>query len=303
MKYLVTGGAGFIGSNLVERLLKENHQVIVLDNLSTGSLENLKSSINKITFIQSPVMAVLEKIEIKNLDGIFHLGIPSSTMLYRENHFLIGEAITEFIKILELAKRENCKLIFASSSSIYNGNTPPFKENMPVLVKDFYTEARYPMERLAKLYNDFYGIKSIGLRLFSVFGPHEKAKKEFANLVSQFLWLIQKNESPVIYGDGSQKRDFVYVGDVVRGFQMAMNSKIDWDIFNIGTGQSYTLNELIDILNEILVKNIKPTYIQNPLKNYVEETIADIKKARDMLGFSTQISLKEGIKNLIFLEE
>ena len=138
MKYLIIGGAGFIGSNLAKDLVKDSHKIIVVDNLSTGSLDNLSPIKDKIEFIEAPAMDVLDMESLKGLDGIFHYGIPSTTALYRDNRLLVGEAINEFIKVLELAKRENCKLIWASSSSIYNGNKPPFTENMPVFVCSFY---------------------------------------------------------------------------------------------------------------------------------------------------------------------
>jgi len=298
MKYLVTGGAGFIGSNLVEKLVKEGNEVIVLDNLSTGSLENLSLVKDKIDFIFSPVMKILDIEKIRNLDGIFHLGIPSTTILYRNNPFLVGEAVNEFIKTLELAKKEKCKIVFASSSSVYNGNKIPFEEGLPILIKDFYTEARYLMERLAKLYYDFYEVKSIGFRLFSVYGYHEQAKKDFANLVSQFLWTMKKGQQPIIYGDGNQIRDFIHVEDVVQGLTLGMGCDVECDIFNLGTAKSYSLNELVEILNRILKTNIKPKYEKNPIKNYVENTLADIKKIKEKLGWSPKISLEEGIKLL-----
>lgn len=299
MKYLITGGAGFIGSNLVEDLVHDGHDAVVIDNLSTGSLNNLSEVKNKIKFIEAPCSKVFEIEEIKNLDGIYHYGIPSTTQLYRDNHLLVGEAVNEFIKILELAKREKCKLIYASSSSVYNGNSSPFKEDMPVMIKDFYTEARYLMERVARLYYNFYIVKSIGFRFFSVYGPHEEAKKTFANLVSQFLWDIKEGKRPLIYGDGTQTRDFTYVGDINNGFRLGMDSNIECDIFNLGTGKCYSLNKLVDILDEILGADIKPVYKKNPLKNYVYETLADTSKAEKILGFKAEISLREGIKKLL----
>ena len=296
MKYLIIGGAGFIGSNLAKDLVKDSHKIIVVDNLSTGSLDNLSPIKDKIEFIEAPAMDVLDIESLKGLDGIFHYGIPSTTALYRNNRLLVGEAINEFIKVLELAKRENCKLIWASSSSIYNGNKPPFTENMPVFVKDFYTEARYLMERLARLYYDFYKVKSIGFRFFSVYGPNEQAKKNFANLISQFLWNIKKGEQPLIYGDGEQMRDFTFVDDINQGFIKGMNSDIDYDIFNLGTGRYYSLNELVKILNKILETDIKPRYQENPILNYVQETLADITKANQQLDWQPKISLEQGIE-------
>lgn len=296
MKFLVTGGAGFIGSNLVEALFEKGDEIIVVDNLSTGSIDNLCAFKNKIKFIRANAGDVLSLAGLKGINGIYHLGIPSTTMLYRNDPLLVGTAINEFINILEFAKRENCKIVWASSSSVYNGNKPPFTEGMPVLVKDFYTEARYAMERLAKLYYDFYGVKSIGFRFFSVYGPHEEAKKTFANLVSQFLWAMKKGERPLIYGDGTQTRDFTYVGDIVRGFIMGMEADINCDIFNLGTGRQYSLNGLVDMLNKLLKTDIKPDYQKNPLRNYVQETLADINKVKEALGWSEEISLEGGIK-------
>ncbi len=298
-KILVTGGAGFIGSNLVEELVEENHEIIVVDNLSTGNLNNLSAVKDKIKFIESPCEKVLELEELKGLDEIYHYGVPSTTQLYRDNRLLVGTAINEFINVLELAKRENCKLIYASSSSVYNGNKPPYTEDLSVPVKDFYTEARYSMERIAELYHDFYGVKSMGFRFFSVYGPHEEYKTTFANLISQFIWAIKKGESPVLYGDGSHTRDFTFVKDINRGFKLGMKSDIEFGIYNLGTGNNYSLNELVDMLNRLMGTEIKSTYVDNPLINYVNETLADTSKAEKELGFKAEICLEEGIKKIL----
>ena len=190
-KILVTGGAGFIGSNLVELLLKKGNDVVVVDNLHTGSLENLKEFKNKVEFINKSCGEITLE-DIGEIDGIFHIGIYSSSPMYKEDRSLVGKAINDFLNILELARRENCKLVFASSSSIYNGNPVPWREDMDIKVTDFYTEARYAMERLADLYHQLHGVESIGLRFFSVYGPKERYKGKYANLVSQFLWAMKK---------------------------------------------------------------------------------------------------------------
>ncbi|MBU3965178.1 NAD-dependent epimerase/dehydratase family protein [Patescibacteria group bacterium] len=299
-RYLVTGGAGFIGSNLTERLASEGREVIVVDNLSTGSLKNLKAVEKKIKFIKSPVAKALKNKNIRKLDGIYHCGIPSSTLLYRGNPYFVGEAINEFIDMLELAKRENCKLVYASSSSVYNGNPTPFKEDMPVLVKDLYTEARYAMERLSHLYYDWYKVKSIGIRFFSVYGPHEEAKKNFANLVTRFLWAAKKNKKAIVYGDGNQTRDFTYVKDIIEGCVLAMNSKkVEHDIFNIGAGCQFTINEMLKILGKNLNKKIEIKHVPNPLRGYVYKTWADTSKAEKALGFKPQYPFEKGLKEII----
>ena len=192
-KYIVTGGAGFIGSNLVKDLVKTN-KVIVIDSLVGGSnLNNLDSVIDKITFIKTSSGNVLDLPELKGIDGIFHLGTTACSIFFRDNPLLTGLAMSDFISLLELAKRENCKLVYASTSSIYNGNETPYKETQGVYVKDFYSEVRYFFERMCLLYHNLYKLRSIGLRFFSVYGPGEKNKGNLANLVSQFLWSIQKN--------------------------------------------------------------------------------------------------------------
>lgn len=299
MKILVTGGAGFIGSNLVHDLIKDDHEIIVVDNLSTGSLNNISDVMDKIEFIETSCSEVSKIKKLEGLDEIYHYGIPSTTKLYRDDRSLVGNAVNEFTEILELAKRENCKIIYASSSSVYNGNIPPFHEEMIVHIKDFYTEARYLMERMAKIYYDFYGVRSIGFRFFSVYGPREEAKKDFANLISQFMWDLKAGRSPLIYGDGTQTRDFTFVDDINKGFRMGMKNKIDCDVFNLGTGDCYSLNELVDILNEILETDIKPVYQKNPLQNYVEATLADTSKAKKHINFEAVVSLRDGIKKII----
>ena len=299
MKVLITGGAGFIGSNLSEELTKET-EVIVLDNLHTGNLKNLKGINAKII---TKSCSEIPNLEFGNLDFIFHLGVPSSSPMYKENPCLVGEAINDFIKILELAKKNNCPVIYASTSSIYNGNPVPWKEDLETKVSDFYTEARYSMERLAELYFQLYEVPSIGLRFFSVYGPKEETKGEYANLVSQFLWVMEKNEQPVIYGDGSQRRDLTFVSDIVKGCLLSMK-KLEKEkicaIYNLGTGKNYSLNEVIELLNKILGKNIKPKYIENPIKNYVVETLADTSKAEKELGFKAKIELEDGINKSLW---
>jgi len=299
MNVIVTGGCGFIGSNLVERLLEKGHRVTVFDNLSTSNLKNIEGL--DVKFFNEPY----EKIPflVRDIDVIFHLGIPSSSPMYKREPHLVGKAINEAITILEYARKNKCKVVYASTSSLYNGNPTPYKEDMPIYVTDYYTECRYAIERLAKLYNSLFNVKSVGLRLFSVYGPKEKYKGEYANIVSQFLWLMERDEPPIIFGDGSQTRDFIYVKDVVEAFMLAAEKEFNYEIFNVGTGVAYSFNEVVDLINKLLGKNIKPIYKPNPIKNYVYHTLADTTKAEKILGFKAKVSLEEGIKNLISMSE
>ncbi|MFA6530597.1 MAG: NAD-dependent epimerase/dehydratase family protein [Candidatus Micrarchaeia archaeon] len=297
MKILVTGGLGFIGSNLCERLVKEGHEITIIDNLHTGTEENVKD-------IRSNVRVVIGRakqlVEIgEKFDLIFHEGIYSSTPMYKEKPSRVAEVVEDFIAILEYAKANKTKIVYASSSSVYNGIAPPQREDAPIGVTDFYTEGRVAMERLAELYHKLYGMQIIGLRYFSVYGPHEENKKSYANLISQFMWAIRKGEQPIVYGDGSQKRDFTYVDDIVEANMLAMKSAIGLGVFNAGTGKAIAINEMIELLNRKMGTNLKPKYIPNPISNYVHYTLADTKKAEKELGFKAKVSLEEGIAKLV----
>jgi len=154
------------------------------------------------------------------------------------------------------------------------------------------------MERLAKLYHELYGLQSVGLRYFSVYGPHEEAKKNYANLITQFLWAMKKGERPIIFGDGSQTRDFTFVDDIVEANILASKYK-GFGVFNAGTGKSASLNDVVKILNSKLKTNLEPEYKSNTIKNYVQHTLADTSKAKKELGFSAKVKLETGIERLI----
>lgn len=296
MNVVVTGGAGFIGSNLISGLIKE-HDVTVLDNLHTGSDDNLKDVRREITFINDSSGNIGNRLSNSDINAIFHLGIPSSSPMYKENPMLVGSAINDAISVFEFAKKMDAKVVFASSSSLYNGLPTPNREDMDVMVTDYYTEARLGIERIAELYHQLYGIDVVGLRFFSVYGPHERAKGIYANIISQFLWEMQDGKTPVIYGDGEQTRDFIFVSDVVRACILAMEKDVS-GAFNVGTGVSHSFNDVVVALNGVLGTDIEPQHIDNPVKNYVAHTLADLTKVKAALGFRSEYSLEEGIREI-----
>lgn len=294
MKALVTGGAGFIGSNLVEALV-DSCEVTVLDNLHTGSMKNLEEVGKDIKMVKGSCNDCLS-FGLKP-DVIYHLGIPSSSPMYKKNPMLVGEAINGTVAVMELARQSGCeKVVFASSSSLYNGIPAPHREDAAIQVTDYYTEARLAIERMAELYHSLYGIDYAGMRFFSVYGPHEEAKKQYANMITQFMWGMKAGQAPVIFGDGSQTRDFTYVQDIVNALILA--SKRGTGIFNVGTGKAYSFNSVVDLLNKKLGKELKPQYKENPIKNYVMHTLADTSKTKS-LGFEAKYSLEKGIERII----
>ena len=296
MSTLVTGGAGFIGSNLVEELLAAGEDVVVLDNMHTGSPENLKGLEGNQRLIQGSCND-LPGMDL-HPERIYHLGIPSSSPMYKKNPYLVGEALNGFTAVFELAKKSGSRVVYASSSSLYNGLLPPHREDMTIRVADYYTEARLAMERMAELYNQLYNVDSVGMRFFSVYGPKETAKKQYANMVTQFLWEMQDAKTPIIFGDGLQTRDFTYVKDVTRALQLAMQSDYH-GILNVGTGKAYTFNQTIDILNKAMGLDVKAQHVPNPIKNYVLHTLSDTTKSEKVLGFKARFNLMDGVKELL----
>lgn len=290
---LVTGGAGFIGTNLLEAL--KDHNLTVVDNLHTGSEENLKSLDFPVEFKKMDAKNVMDLGN--NFDEIYHLGFYSASPMYRDDPFLVSEVVAGMTAVLELAKKTGSSVVFSSTSSIYNGVKPPHKEDTTPGVTDYYTEGRIASERLAELYCKLFDMNVAAMRFFSVYGYHEKAKGGYANLATQFLWEMMENRSPVIYGDGTQKRDFVFATDVAQALIKASDVK-GYDVFNVGFGKNFDLNELVEKLNKLLDKTIKPNYIKMPVKNYVMETLADVSKTESKLGFRAQVSLDDGLKKI-----
>ena len=294
-KILVTGGAGFIGSNLVEALYKEN-EVTVLDNLHTGKRSNLENAIKGgAKFVEGDAKNI--KSIKGDFDFVFHLGIYSASPMYRDNPNLVGEVVQGITEVLEYCKEASIPLVFASTSSIYNGIAPPHKENVIPGVTDYYTEARIACERMSELYFKLHNVKVAAMRFFSVYGYNDIGKGKFANLVTQFMDSLLKDEQPIVYGDGEQKRDFVFVSDVVNALLRASTIK-GFGIYNVGTGKNYSLNEAISKLQTITGKKITPKYIEMPVKNYVMTTLADTTKSKKEIGFDARVGLDEGIRLL-----
>jgi len=296
LRAVVTGGAGFIGSNLTAKLLREGAEVVVIDNFMTGSREVADLLKERgATLLEGTSSSIRE---LTPVDVVFHLGIPSSSPMYRENPDLLSLAVRDAIAVFEYAKESGSKVVYASTSSLYNGNDPPFTEDMPVFPTDFYTEGRYWIERLAKVYHELHGVESVGLRLFSVYGPNERPKGPFANVASQMVWAALEGRPFVIYGDGKQTRDFIYVTDVVRAFLLAWERGEGCEVYNVGTGKETSFNELAELIRRLGL-DLKLEYRENPIKNYVYRTLADTRKAERDLGFRYEVELEEGLREII----
>jgi len=295
MKVLVTGGCGFIGSHLAEELYKKGLEVYVLDDLSLGVEENIEGLDVKFIKGASGDVANLDF----RVDAIFHNGIPSSSPMYKKNPRLVSKVVNDMTSILEYAKKNRAKVILASTSSIYNGNPVPWREDMPVLVTDYYTEARYYCERLCKLYSDLHGVEVVALRYFSVYGEREQHKGGYANVLTQMIWSGLRGDEFVIYGDGSQTRDLIYVKDVVEAnFKALEYGDGKFEVFNVGGGRAYSFKEMLDLLRGVGLE-VRARFVENPVKNYVYHTLADTKKAEELLGFKAMWRIEDVLPRLI----
>ena len=302
MKYLVTGGAGFIGSNIVKKLVVRGDSVTVIDNLNTGKEENLESVRNEITFLKDTILNTnLLEEETKGIDGVFHqaaLASVQDSFSKPEEYHNINVNGTE--NILKLAEKNKFKVVYASSSSVYgNPERIPIKESDSKNPINPYAETKLKKEKLAEEYSKI-GVKVIGLRYFNVFGKGQS--KEYAGVLKLFLEKIRDELPPKINGDGSQFRDFVYVEDVVDANIMSMDSNINHEFFNVGTNTSITILDLAKTIIKFSGLNIEPIFGPS-LKGDVMKTVADITLIKEKIGWEPKMMLVEWIKEITSLKK
>ena len=294
-RVLVTGGAGFIGSNLANHLAAEN-DVVAVDDLYLGTPENLADDV---AFVEG---SVLDEELPTDVDVLFHLAELSSRAMHEDDPARGARVNVEgFVNTVEQARRDGCEtVVYASTSSIYGDRTEPSPESMAVEARTGYEASKLARERYGEYYSNFHEMSMAGMRFFAVyegFSGAEEHKGEFANLIAQFADKVANGESPVLWGDGTQTRDFTHVEDIVRGLELAADHELD-DVYNLGTGESYSLNELVERLNAVLDADVTPEYEPNTMKNYVHDTMADPSKMHEATGWEPEIGFDEGLRRV-----
>ena len=299
MKFVITGGAGFIGSHIAKHLVEKNHDVVVVDNLSRGRLENLSKIKEQIEFKKMDILDFdsLKKV-IFNSDGIFHqaalTSVPES-FIQKEKYHNVNVKGTE--NIFKLAKEFGKKVVYASSSSIYgNTTTIPIKENFEKNPINPYGITKLDDEKLAKKFHDL-GLSVIGLRYFNVYGIGQT--NDYAGVITKFIDQINVNKSPIIFGDGTHTRDFISVEDIAKANLLSMESNTDFSFLNIGTGISTSIKELAELMIELSGKKLEISFDDLPLGD-VKDSLADVSLAKKLINWNYETSLKNGLKKFFF---
>ena len=300
MRYLVTGGAGFIGSNLVDELLKRGHEVSVLDDLSSGKLSNLEQASARTRFIQGSITD-LETVKraCEGMDYVLHLAartsVPRSVKDPIESNRI---NIDGMLNVLVAARDAKVKRIVYSASSSAYGETPtlPKVETMMAAPISPYGVTKYVGELYARVFGKVYGLDFACVRYFNVFGPRQDPTSTYSGVLSKFMLAVLRDESPVVYGDGEQSRDFTYIENVVdetlRAAEIPAASGI---VFNGGTGARITLNEVIRQLEQIARRKIVAKY-EPPRSGDIRDSQADITLARETLGYEPRVDFAEGLR-------
>jgi len=299
-KCLVTGGAGFIGSNLVERLVDRSDQVKVLDNLSTGFLENLELFREYIDFKQGDVrdLSTLQEM-MSGVEVVFHQAALVSVPRSIEDPIeaaMVNDLGT--LNVLEAARLSGVRrVVFASSCAVY-GDFPqlPKKEEMDTKPLSPYAASKLHGETYARLYRDLYGLETVCLRYFNVYGPRQDPSSPYSGVISIFMDKATRGETATIHGDGEQFRDFVYVADVVQANLLAaQRENISGVAINVGTGKTVTVNRLWKSIAELAGVQSEPEKA-NSRAGDIRQSVAEISRARELLDFEPRYSLEEGLR-------
>jgi nucleoside-diphosphate-sugar epimerase len=302
-KFAVTGGAGFIGSNIVKRLVEDNNDITVIDNLLTGRIENLEDFKNEIQFINGDIQDLnFLKKEFKDIDYVLHQAALPSVQRSVEDPILTNRNnVDGTLNVLVAARDAGVKrVVFAASSSVY-GDTPtlPKHEAMPTNPLSPYAISKLIGEQYCRVFFELYGLETVSLRYFNVFGPKQDPNSHYSAVIPKFIKAMLENKRPVIFGDGEQSRDFTYVENNVDANLLACSAAdAPGKVFNIAIGERITLNQLVEMINRILDKEIKPIY-EKDKPGDIKHSHADISCAKKILGYEPEYGFEDGLQKTV----
>jgi nucleoside-diphosphate-sugar epimerase len=301
-RIVVTGGAGFIGSNIARTLCEEN-EVIVIDNLLTGRYENISGIADRIKFVRDDVNSLnMLMREFKCVDYILHqAALPSVQRSVDDPVTTNRNNIDGMLNVLVAARDCGVKrVVFASSSAIYgDASEMPLRETVPPKPLSPYAVTKLTGEHYCKVFHEVYGLETVSLRYFNVFGPGQDPSSDYAAVIPKFVKAIKTGGQPMVYGDGEQTRDFVYVKDVVRANVLACESKVAaGNVLNIAAGKGTSLNQLLDTLGIVTSTKMNPIYA-DPRPGDIRDSVADISQAKELLGYGPEVGVEKGLRAML----
>lgn len=302
-KIVITGGAGFIGSNIAEELVRQGHEVTVIDDLSDGKMENLNGFVDKIKFVKGSITDLnLLKNEFAGAKYVIHQAAMASVPRsikdpVRTNEVNVGGTLNVFVAAKDVGVK---RVVYASSSSVYgDSEVLPKTESMEFKPLSPYASHKMMGEVYGNLCAKLYGLETVGLRYFNVFGPRQNPNSEYAAVIPIFINKISKGEAPTIFGDGETTRDFTYIDNVVKANILACFAQnTSGNVFNIASGERISLNNMVAKIGDILNKNIKPIY-SDFREGDIKHSLADISKARNLLGYKVETDFETGLKKAV----
>jgi nucleoside-diphosphate-sugar epimerase len=304
MRYVVTGGAGFIGSHIAQALAEQGHEVVVLDDLSTGHLHNLAAFRDRIEFVEGSVcdLPLLQEL-CEGTDVVFHQAALASVPRSVADPLASNEAnVTGTLKVLLAARdRKVRRVVYAASSSAYgDSEVLPKREDMPARPLSPYAITKYVDELYGQVFTDLYDLPTIGLRYFNVFGPRQDPQSQYAAVIPLFITRFLAGEAPLIHGDGGQSRDFTYIENVVEANlrAAAAPAAADGRVYNVACGQAITVEELCLGIRDLTGARVEPEY-GPPRAGDVRHSLADITAARELLGYEPRVDLAAGLERTV----
>lgn len=303
MKFLVTGGAGFIGSNIVEELLKRGFSVRVLDNFSTGKRENLRPFEKDVELIEGDIRSYHTVNQaVKGIDIILHqAALPSVPRSINDPLTTNDVSVTGTLNLLEAARDHKIKrIVYASSSSVYGDNPelPKHEDMMPNPLSP-YAVSKLASEKYCQVFGKLYNIETVVLRYFNVFGPRQDPNSQYSAVIPKFIKILMNDKQPTVHGDGTQSRDFTYVSNIVEGNILAATNDVETGlVLNCACHGQVTLNQLVQQLSELLNKSIKPIYGERKPGD-IKHSFANINLITEKLNYKPLVDFKEGLKRTV----
>jgi len=306
MSTLVTGGCGFIGSHIVEALVARDESVRILDNLSTGHESNIATFRDKAELVRGDIRDTdAVATAMQGVTHVFHeaalVSVADSVERPEENHAI---NITGTLNVLDAARKAGVRrVVWASSAAIY-GDDPalPKREDMLPAPVSPYGMAKLAGEHYASVFAHCYGIETVSLRYFNVYGPRQDPSSMYSGVIAKFTDVLKAGGTPVVFGDGLQTRDFIYVKDIVAANLLAMDTPGAAGVFNIGTGNRVSLLELLEVLGDLAVNRSAPEF-QDPRLGDIEDSVADVSRARDILGFTASHDIRKGLSEFLAFQK